>query len=284
MGETPSLVFILGGIMSLKETISKAISPSLRRIGLDIKDLYKKIEDVSKNAFNQLTEEQRQSLKGPKGDQGPQGPPGQQGPAGPAGSGSKLSINQSKGTITIGEQGDSTITLPGIRTFQWVSPEGTMWLKPRSKVKLIRKGNLVFAYLEGPNWGTISLFPPKSAESSKFERITRTIDGTPVSWYRIKLPNGNDGFQGHPIIPYGFRPTSDVSGSVYADSGLVACSIFFGSGANEFCIRMQYEGYDDAALGKHVVSMLRMSSISWITTDNEPTASDSPTNGTITII
>jgi hypothetical protein len=38
-------------------------------------------------SFEDLTEEQRESLRGPQGIPGPEGPPGPAGPAGPAGEG-----------------------------------------------------------------------------------------------------------------------------------------------------------------------------------------------------
>lgn len=270
--------------MSLKETISKALAPSLKKIGVDIKDLYKKIEDVPKNVFNHLTEEQRQSLKGPKGDVGPQGPPGPQGPAGGASAPSKLTLNKSTGVLTIGEQGDSTVTLPSIRTFQWLSPNGTSWFKSGSGIKLVRKGQFVFAYFNGPRWGTVDLFSAKSSEASRFIRDSKNIDGKEVSWYRFRLPNGNGGFQGHPIIPYGFRPVTDVTGVVYGDSGLIVASILFGSGSSEHSARLQYEGTNDTALSSHKVEMLRLAPIVWITTDDEPQQKSSPTEGDITII
>ena len=273
--------------MSLKETISKALAPSLKKIGVDIKELYKKIEDVSKNAFNQLTEEQKQTLKGPKGEAGPQGPPGpkgEAGPQGPAGADAtnlKLSIDQNRGTLSIGSTGTNEVRLPGAKTFEWKTPNGTAWFKNGSIIKLLRRGQFVFAYLEGPSWGAVNLFRDGSNEARNFPKDNRTIDGKNMTWYRIKLPNGNNGFQGHSIIPYGFRPTSDINGIVVGDSGTIVATILFGSGANENCIRFHYEGQNTAT---HIIELLRLSPVVWITTDNEPNEMNSPTNGTIRII
>ena len=301
MGETPSLIFILGGKMSLKGMISKALAPSLRKIGVDIKDLYKKIEDVSKNAFNQLTEEQRQTIKGPKGDagqagppgpkgdvgpQGPPGPKGEVGPQGPPGAGGanvKLSMDQARGVLSIGSTGSDQVTLPGLKTFEWKSPEGTTWFKPNNRIRLVRKGQFVFAYIDGSRYGAVDLYRYGSSEmkDKKFVKETKTIDGKEITWYRVRLPDGRGGDKGHTIIPNGFRPTNDINGIVFGDSGTVVASLLFGSSGSLYSMRFQYEGHDAS---KHIIELLRLSPIIWITADNEPSEMNSPTDGTIRII